>query len=122
ERGELLRLVGAVEEASEHPIARAIAEAARTELGELPTVASFTSTHGLGVQGVVDGHAVVAGRTRFLAEWALHLPAELETALAAALARGRTVVAAGWDGEVRGLLVVADTIKPTSAEATDELR
>lgn len=121
-RSDLLRLVGAVEEASEHPVARAIAEAARAELGDLPPVGSFASTHGLGVEGVVDCRTVVAGRPRFLAERGLGLPANLEEALAVAESQGRTAVAAGWDGEVRGLLVVSDTVKPTSAEAVGELR
>ena len=117
-----MRIVGAVEDASEHPIARAIADAARTETGQLPAVESFANTQGLGVQGVVDGHAVVAGRPRFLADWAMHLTAELETAIAQAESLGRTAVVAGWDGSVRGVIVVADTVKPTSAEAIASLR
>jgi P-type Cu+ transporter len=121
-RADLLRIVGAVEDASEHPIARAIADAARTETGQLPAVESFANTQGLGVQGVVDRHAVVAGRPRFLADWAMHLTAELETAIAQAESLGRTAVVAGWDGSVRGVIVVADTVKPTSAEAIASLR
>jgi Cu+-exporting ATPase len=121
-RHELLRLVGAVEHASEHPIARAIADAARAETGELAPVESFANTQGLGVQGVVDGHAVVAGRPRFLAAWALRLSPELDDAMREAETLGRTAVAAGWDGAVAGVVVVADTIKPTSAEAIASLR
>jgi Cu+-exporting ATPase len=117
--GELLRVVGALEAASEHPIARAIAEGAGAGL---PAVEEFASTEGLGVQGVVEGRAVVAGRPRLLAEWGLHLPTLLQEALRQAQDAGRTAVAAGWDGQVRGLLVVADTVKPTSAEAVAQLK
>ncbi|HEV2758170.1 MAG TPA: heavy metal translocating P-type ATPase [Acidimicrobiales bacterium] len=119
---EALALVGAVEDASEHPIARAIAAAAKGRLGSLPPVESFTNTQGLGVQGVVDGHAVVAGRMRFLADWGLTLGPELMAAKDAAEAAGRTPIVAGWDGEARAVLVVADTVKPTSAEAVAQLR
>jgi P-type Cu+ transporter len=121
DRRELLRLVGALEHASEHPIARAIAAAAHRELGDLAAVESFQNREGLGVEGVVDGHAVVAGRPSLLAEWSRHLPAGLEHARAAAQARGETVVAAGWDGAVRGLLVVADNARPSSAQAVAQL-
>lgn len=119
---ELLRLAGAVEDASEHPIAAAIADAAREQM-ELPAVESFASTQGLGVQAVVDAHAVVAGRPAWLAEqWSLPLPGDLAKARDDAEASGRTAIAVGWDGAVRGLLVVADTVKPTSATAVAELR
>jgi P-type Cu+ transporter len=121
-REELLRLAGAVEDASEHPIARAIADSARTETGPLFPVESFSNTQGLGVQGVVEGHAVVAGRPRFLADWAMHLTAELETAITEAESLGRTAVVTGWDGAVRGVIVVADTVKPTSVQAIASLR
>jgi P-type Cu+ transporter len=121
-RAEVLRVAGSVEDASEHPIARAIAERAREELGALARVESFRNRAGLGVEAVVDGHAVVVGRPSLLAEWALELPPELARARDAAEAEGRTVVAAGWDGAVRGLLVVADRVKPTSADAISELR
>jgi Cu+-exporting ATPase len=116
-RADLLRIAGAVEDASEHPIARAIAERSRKELGELPPVERFTSRAGLGVEAVVEGHAAVVGRLSLLVEWGLELPVELKQARAEAEAEGRTVVAAGWDGAVRGLLVVADRVKPTSGEA-----
>ncbi len=119
---EALRLVGALEDASEHPIARAIAGAARSELGELPGADGFLSREGLGVEGVVAGHGLVVGRPRLLADWGLHLPPELERAREAAEAEGRTAIAAGWDGAARAVLVVADTPKPTSAEAIRRLR
>jgi Cu+-exporting ATPase len=122
EQRELLRFAGAVEDASEHPIARAIAERAREVLGALPPVERFASRAGLGVEAVVEGHAIVVGRPALLAEWGLELPEELARARAEAEAEGRTVVAAGWDGAVRGLLVVADRIKPASADAIAELR
>jgi Cu+-exporting ATPase len=120
--GEVLRLVGALEDASEHPIAQAIARAARERLGGLPPVESFTNREGLGVEGVVDGHAVVAGRPALLADWAMHLPPELEAAKAAAEGQGRTAIAAGWDGAARAVLIVSDTVKPTSAEAVASLK
>ncbi len=119
---ELLRLAGALEHASEHPVARAIADAAEAS-GELPTIEGFASSQGLGVRGVVDGRAVVAGRPSWLAEqWSLPMPAELEQARETAEAAGRTAVAVGWDGRVRGVLVVADTVKPTSAQAVEQLK
>ena len=121
-RVELLRIAGAAEDASEHPIARAIAERAREELGALPPVERFTNRSGLGVEAVVDGHAAIVGRPALLAEWGLGLPAELAAAQREAEGDGRTVVAVGWDGAARGLLVVADRIKPTSAEAIAELK
>ncbi|HEY5879618.1 MAG TPA: heavy metal translocating P-type ATPase [Nakamurella sp.] len=120
---ELLRLAGALEDASEHPVAAAITAGARERIGVLPSVDSFVSTQGLGVHGMVDGHAVAAGRASWLAqEWALPLEAVLEHARQAAESAGRTVVAIGWDGAARGLLIVADTVKPTSAQAISELR
>jgi Cu+-exporting ATPase len=119
---DVLRLVGSLEAASEHPIAQAIANAARDRVGALEDVESFANTEGLGVQGVVDGHAVVAGRERFAADWGLHIAGPLADAKRGAEAAGRTAVVAGWDGAVRAVLVVADTIKPTSAEAIRELR
>jgi Cu+-exporting ATPase len=119
---EALRLVGSVEAASEHPIAQAIAAGARQRGIALGPVDAFANHQGLGVQGVVDGHAVVAGRERFLADWALHLPPDLAAARDRAEAAGRTAVVAGWDGAARAVLVVADTVKPTSPEAIDQLR
>jgi Cu+-exporting ATPase len=103
-------------------VGRAIAAAARARLGRLPAVEGFAGTRGLGVQGVVDGHAVIAGRTRFLADWSLQMPAALDAARERAEAAGRTAVLAGWDGEARAVLTVADTVKPSSAQAVRELR
>ncbi|MER7319899.1 heavy metal translocating P-type ATPase [Streptomyces albidoflavus] len=119
---ELLRLAGALEHASEHPVARAVASAAEERHGPLPPVSGFASTSGLGVRGTVEGRQVAAGRPRLLTEAGMPLPEELERALAAAEARGRTVVAVGWDGAVRGLLTLADALRETSAEAVRELR
>ena len=121
---ELLRLAGALEHASEHPIADAIATGATDRLGEpLPAVEYFTSTSGLGVAGVVDGHAVVAGRPQWLAdEWAQPLDETLTAQVTAAQAQGRTAIAVGWDGTARGILVVSDTLKPTSRQAVAELK
>jgi len=121
ERAEALRLVGAIEAASEHPIARAIAAAA-AEAGPLPAVESFANREGLGVEGMVDGHALIVGRPALLADWAMHLPAELDAARAAAEERGATAIAAGWDGRARAVFVVADTVKESSAEAIAALR
>ena len=120
-RGEVLRLVGALEGASEHPIARAVASAARAEHGPLPAVEAFHNREGLGVEGVVDGHAVVVGRPALLDDWGMHLPAELDDARRAAEQRGQTAIAAGWDGRATAVLVVADTLKPSSAAAVAEL-
>jgi Cu+-exporting ATPase len=117
----VLRLVGAVEHASEHPIARAIADAARAR-GPLPSVESFAGREGLGVEGVVEGHALVVGRPSLLAEWGLELPPALASAMADAQAAGQTAVAAAWDGEPRAVLVVADTVKGSSAEAVGRLK
>jgi Cu+-exporting ATPase len=126
EPDRVLRLAGAVENASEHPIARAIAQHAAARLGPHPPVEGFANSDGLGVRGVVrlDGadHAVVMGRTQLLASRSQQLPAELERAKAAAESQGRTAVAVGWDGRARGLVVVADTVKKTSAEAIRQLR
>ena len=142
DREELLRLAGALEDASEHPIAQAIARAARersartannslppvVERGPqardetLPAVEGFTNLEGKGVQGVVDGHAVLVGRESLLAEWSLHLTPEIAATKAQAEGEGKTVVAVGWDGAARGILIVADTVKPTSAEAIAQLK
>ncbi|MCX4688155.1 heavy metal translocating P-type ATPase [Kitasatospora purpeofusca] len=119
---EALRLAGALEHASEHPIAAAIATAAAERLGTLPPVENFENLPGLGVRGVVDGHAVVAGRETLLTEWAQPLPAELAEAKRTAEAAGRTAVAVGWDGAARAVLEVADAVRPTSARAVAELR
>ncbi|MFI6578431.1 heavy metal translocating P-type ATPase [Nocardiopsis sp. NPDC050513] len=119
---ELLRLAGALENASEHPIARAVAKGAAARVGALPTPEDFANIEGRGVQGIVDGHAVLVGRASLLEEWSQSLPESLAAALAAAESKGRTAVAVGWDGRARGVLVVADTVKPTSAEAVRQFR
>ena len=121
---DLLRLVGAVENASEHPIGQAIATGASERLGtRLPDVEDFTSVQGLGVTGVVDGHAVVAGRPGWLAQQRNQpMTAPLARVVDAAEREGRTVIAAGWDGAARGVVVVSDAIKPTSARAVTELK
>ena len=118
DRDELLRIGASLEHASEHPIGKAIAAGAP----DLLPVESFANAQGLGVTGVVDGHAVVAGRARFLADWSMHPDPTLTAAMEAAEAAGQTAVLAGWDGQVRGMFVVADTVKPTSAAAVAELR
>jgi Cu+-exporting ATPase len=122
EEAEVLRLVGALEHSSEHPVGRAIARAATDRLGGLPAVEGFTNHAGLGVQGVVDGHTVVAGRPALLEGWSLSLPADLAAAKTAAEAAGRTAIVAAWDGQVRAVLVVADSVKPTSAQAVGQLK
>ncbi|WP_019482618.1 heavy metal translocating P-type ATPase [Arthrobacter sp. TB 23] len=122
DRDEVLRLAGALEDASEHPIAQAIAKGATEKTGDLPGVEDFTNLEGMGVQGVVDGRAVLVGRAKLLADWSQPLTAELERAKADAEADGRTAVAIGWDGKARGILVVADAIKDTSAEAIAQFK
>ncbi|NLV80183.1 MAG: copper-translocating P-type ATPase [Rhodococcus sp.] len=122
ERAELLRIAGALEHASEHPIAQAIAQSAADEVGTLPAPEEFTNVEGKGVQGVVDGHAVVVGRDSLLADWSLTLPADVADAKARAEREGKTAVAVGWDGAARGVLVVADTVKPTSTDAVAQFR
>jgi len=122
DRAEVLRLAGALEHSSEHPIAQAIATGAETEVGKLPAVEDFANVEGLGVQGIVDGHAVLVGRTRLLEEWSQYLPDGLAHAKAHAEAEGSTAVAVGWDGKARGVLVVADTVKPSSAQAVRQLK
>ena len=114
---EVLRLAGALEDSSGHPIATAIAAGARDKVGDLPSAEEFTSLEGLGARGIVDGHTVIVGRRRLL-----ELPEELSKAMLEAESEGRTPVAVGWDGKARGVLVVGDTVKPTSAEAINELR
>ncbi|AII11173.1 heavy metal translocating P-type ATPase [Rhodococcus opacus] len=119
---QVLRLAGALEDSSEHPIAQAIAKGAREKVGALPPVEQFANFEGLGVQGMIDGHAVIVGRARLLADWAQHLPKGLEAAMSAAESEGKTAVAVGWDGRARAVLVVADAVKATSAEAIEQLR
>ncbi|MER6840855.1 heavy metal translocating P-type ATPase [Streptomyces platensis] len=119
---ELLRLAGALEHASEHPVARALAEGAARRVGALPAVADFANVPGLGVRGTVGGHRVLAGRARLAEEAGAVLPPELVAALEAAAAAGRTAVVVAWDGRARGVLAVADAVKPDSAAAVRALR
>jgi Cu+-exporting ATPase len=113
---ELLRLAGAVEHASEHPVARAIAAGAEERAGALPGVEGFENVPGRGVRGRVEGRAVAVGRLYDA------LPPEVSRAADAAERAGRTAVVVGWDGAARGVVAVADAVKETSAEAVAELR
>ncbi|WP_433786865.1 heavy metal translocating P-type ATPase [Actinomycetospora sp. CA-101289] len=120
---DVLRLAGALEDASEHPIARAITTTARGRSDRpLPAVMEFANDEGLGVHGTVDGHAVLVGRLRLLEDWSVAIPADLTEAKSDAEAHGHTVVAVAWDGAARGLLSVADTVKEGSADAVRDLR
>ncbi|WP_137802598.1 heavy metal translocating P-type ATPase [Kocuria sp. 2SI] len=121
-REELLRLAGGLEDYSEHPIAQAIATGATSEVGELHAPESFENIEGKGVQGVIDGHAIVAGRESLLADWSIHLDDALRAAKQEAESQGKTAIAIGWDGQARGVLVVSDQIKPTSAEAISQFK
>ncbi|MEV5425430.1 heavy metal translocating P-type ATPase [Streptomyces cellulosae] len=116
---ELLRLAGALEHASEHPVARAVAAGAEERVGALPAAEHFENVPGRGVRGRVEGREVAVGR---LSEVFGKLPPELERAKGDAERAGHTAVVAGWDGVARGVLAVADTVKETSAEAVRELR
>ena len=119
DRGEALRLVGALEDASEHPVGQAIARAALAEFGLLPAVHDFAAAPGAGVAGEVGGTRVAVGRAAFPGA---PVPSALEAARRAAEERGATAVLAAWDDDVRAVLVVADTVKPGSAEAVAALR
>ncbi|WP_189320371.1 heavy metal translocating P-type ATPase [Streptomyces flaveus] len=120
---QVLRLAGALEHASEHPIARAVATGAEERVGvPLPSVDGFENLAGLGVRGTVDGHEVLVGRARLLDEAGVALPDELVALRTRAEAEGRTAVAVAWDGVARGVVTVADAVKETSAEAVRELR
>ncbi|WP_418345190.1 heavy metal translocating P-type ATPase [Rhodococcus pyridinivorans] len=123
---DVLRYAGALESASEHPIARAISDAAADRFGGLPQVEDFTNVEGLGVQGVlVDGdtsRAVLVGRPKLLANWSQHLSETLQQTFEQAQKSGGTAIAVGWNGKARGIVVVADAVKPTSAKAVAELR
>ncbi len=121
--GDLLRWVGSLEDASEHPIAVAVAAGAREMVGDLRPVESFQSSGGRGVQGVVDAVAVVAGRPEWLtSEWSLSAPVELAEARREQESHGRSVVMVAADGVIVGLVSVADAVKPTSVQAITELR
>ncbi|MFI8072111.1 heavy metal translocating P-type ATPase [Streptomyces sp. NPDC086033] len=113
---QVLRLAGALEHASEHPVARAIAVGAEEQVGPLPGAEEFENVPGKGVRGRVEGHEVVVGRLIDV------LPAELARAKEEAERDGRTAVVVGWDGVPRGVLAVADAVKETSAEAVRSLR
>ncbi|MFE1956260.1 heavy metal translocating P-type ATPase [Streptomyces sp. NPDC059524] len=119
---DVLRLAGALEHSSEHPIAQAVAAGAAERVGKLPTPEDFANIAGLGVQGVVDGHAVLVGREALLKEWEIHLPVGLARTKAEAEAAGRTAIAVAWDGEARAVLEVADAVKDTSADAIRRFR
>ena len=119
---DALRLAGALEDASEHPIAAAITRAARQQHASLPAVCEFTSLEGLGVRGIVDGRDVLIGRTRLLDQHGIGLSPDLADAKAHAESQGRTPVAIAWDGTARAVLVIADTVKPTSRDAVAGLR
>ncbi|OBA58091.1 copper-translocating P-type ATPase [Mycobacterium sp. 1100029.7] len=122
DRATLLRFAGALEAASEHPVAQAIAKAAAAELGALPAPDGFTNAAGKGVHGVVDGHGVVVGRESLLADWSVYLDPTLTAAKVRAESEGKTAVAVGWDGIARGVLVIADIVKPTSAAAIRQFK
>ena len=121
---ELLRLAGAIEHASEHPIARAIASAAAADgaVVELPPVESFQNHEGRGVTGVVEGRAMLVGRLSLLEDWSVHPSAELLSAKADAESAGQTAILVAWGGVPRGMIVVADEVKATSAEAVAQLK
>ncbi|MEV6764225.1 heavy metal translocating P-type ATPase [Streptomyces sp. NPDC051105] len=116
DKDEVLRLAGALEHASEHPVARAIAAGAEERVGALPAAEHFENVPGRGVRGRVDGREVAVGRL-FDA-----VPEELTAARSRAEEEGRTAVLVGWDGRARGVLAVADTVRETSAEAVRALR
>ncbi|MFD0143857.1 MULTISPECIES: heavy metal translocating P-type ATPase [unclassified Streptomyces] len=119
---DVLRLAGALEHASEHPVAQAVATGAAARVGTLPAPEDFANVPGLGVQGVVDGHAVLVGREKLLEDWAMELPADLRSAKDEAEKAGRTAIAVAWDGAARAVLEVADAVKETSPEAVRRLR
>ncbi|SDQ26882.1 heavy metal translocating P-type ATPase [Actinopolyspora saharensis] len=119
---EALALAGALESGSEHPIARAVAERAEQRTGSLPAIEEFTNVEGLGVRGTVAGKAVLVGRAELLEEWGVSLGDQLGRAKLAAERDGSTAVVVAWDGRARAVLVIADTVKPTAAEAVREMR
>jgi len=120
--GEALTLAGALEDASEHPIAAAITRAARQRVADLPPVRDFANLEGLGVRGTVDGRELLIGRASLLDDHGIELPPDLASVKRNAESQGRTAVLAAWDGVARAVLVVADTIKPTSRDAVAGLR
>ena len=116
-----LPLAGALEHASEHPIARASAAAA-TKDGPLPEVTDFVNHDGRGVRGVVAGHRIAVGRLAWLTTFATAAPDELIAAAGTAEASGHTPVWVGIDGGIAAVIVVADTVKDTAAQAITDLR
>jgi P-type Cu+ transporter len=121
-RAELLRNIGAVEQASEHPVAAAIVSLALAELGTLPRAAGFLALPGLGARGVVDGHEVIAGRAELLSGQGIRIPRALAGQRAEWEQAGRTVILAGWDGQATGAVAIADEVKPSAAAAVTALR
>jgi P-type Cu+ transporter len=122
-RSELFRYAGAVEHASEHPIAAAISAAAEAEVaGPLPAAEGFQALPGLGAHGIVDGREVIVGRERLLRDRGVEIPDGLTGRCAEWEAAGRTAVLVGWDGRVRGALAVADTVKPSAQAAVAGVR
>jgi Cu+-exporting ATPase len=122
DRATALRLAGAVEAATNHPVARAVSTAAAAQAGPLPPVTDFASLDGLGAEGTVAGERVLVGRPALLAGRGLTTPAELEVALAVARDAGHSTVAAGWQGQVRAVFSVSDTVRPGAADAVARLR
>ena len=122
ESSDLLRYAGSVEQASEHAVAAAITAAARAQHALLSQAESFQALPGLGTRGVVDGTEVIVGRARLLQERGMTIPGELSDQCASWEGAGRTTVLVGWDGEVRGAVAVADTVRPSAARAVAELR
>jgi Cu+-exporting ATPase len=122
DEAEVLRLAGALENASEHPVARAVAAGAAEKTGDLAAPEDFANLPGLGVQGVVDGHTVLVGRFQLLTDRAIGIPESLRRAKEEAEQAGRTAMAVAWDGQARAVLEVADAVKDTSAEAVRRLR
>ena len=121
-REVLLRRIGGVEDASSHPVAAAVSAAARAELGDLPRAGGFESLPGLGARGMVDGAEVIVGREKLLRDRGITIPADLASQCAEWERAGRTVVLAGWGGRARGVVAVADTVKPAAAAAVAALR
>ncbi|MEP6650055.1 MAG: heavy metal translocating P-type ATPase [Lapillicoccus sp.] len=119
---QVLRLAGALESGSEHPIARAVAAGAARRHLNLPAIEDFANDEGLGVHGVVERRTVVVGRPALLADLSFALPAFLAETLEPLRDNGSTVVAVAWDGQARGLVAVTDTVRATSAEAVTRLR
>ena len=121
-QAELLRYAGAVEQASEHPIAAAISEAASVRIGPLPVAEGFQALPGLGARAVVDGRQVIVGREKLLRDQGIDIAPGLAGQWGSWEQDGRTAVLVGWDGRLRGAFAVADTIKPSAQAAVTELR